>query len=191
MARGLSAGEISALAENYNIVEDLVEMYLFEGATARSFYYTTGPYPATVTTSTSGSSQTYTPRSFIANIGNVTESYDPGPLTVSFVFQRLYVNATDDFMPQYLENNFLNRRIAWHKLFRNTTTYAPDTTNGKLLVFDGVISSLVIEDSLESKTYSISAVGAFADYDRVRGRTTADIFGALQGQKIYWGSLTG
>jgi hypothetical protein len=191
MSRGLSAGEIAALGTNYSIVEDLVEIYLYEGATARFSYYTTGPYPATVTTSTSGSSQTYTPRSFIANIGNISESYEPGPLTVSFVFQRLYVNATDDYMPQYLENNFLNRRICWHKLFRNTSNYSPDTTNGLLLVFDGVISSLIIEDSLDSKTYTVSAVGAFADYTRVRGRTTADIFGALQGQKIYWGSLTG
>ena len=191
MTRGLTAGEITALGSAYSIVEDLVEVYLYEGATQRFFYYTTGPYPATVTTSTSGTSQTYTPRSFIANIGNVTETYDPGPLTVSFVFERVYTNATDDYMPTYLENNFLNRRICWHKLFRNTTTYAPDTTNGLLLVFDGVISSLVIEDALDSKRYSISATGAFADYDRVRGRTTADVFGALQGQRLYWGSITG
>lgn len=191
MTRGLTAGEIASLDQTYSIVDDLVELYLFEGATQRFFYYTTGSYPATVTTSTSGSSQTYTTRSFIASVSNVTETYEPGPLTVSFVFERVYAGTGEDLMPTYLENNFLNRRICWHKLFRNTTTYAPDTTNGLLLVFDGVISSLVIEDSLETKRYTINAVGAFADYDRVRGRTTADIFGALQGQRLYWGSITG
>lgn len=191
MARGLTAGQISALASNFSIVEDLVEVYLYEGATQRFFYYTTGNMTTTVTTSTSGTSQTYTPRSFVATIGNVAETYEPGPLTVSFVFERVYAGSGDDSMPTYLESNFLNRRICWHKLFRNTTTFAPDTTNGLLLVFDGVINSLVIEDSLTTKRYIIGAVGAFADYDRVRGRTTANIFGALQGQRLFWGSITG
>jgi hypothetical protein len=76
-----------------------------------------------------------------------------------------------------------------YKLFRNTSTAVPDTTNGLIQVFDGTISGLEIDYGTDTYTWTLRLSGDFADYDKIRGRSTADIFGSLQNKTVYWGSF--
>lgn len=179
MARGLTAGQIANLDLNTYRVEDLVELYFTGG----SFYYTTGNQSVTLTTPTAGS-QTFTPRGFISDIGSIDEKFQPEAITTAIQFQTF---APDDSMLTFASQ--INKRVIMYKLFRNVSTVAPDTSNGIIQIFDGVTSGLEIETTPESLTYTLRLTGDFGDFDRVRGRSTADVLGAMIQKKIYWGSF--
>lgn len=182
MSRGLTAGQIANIEQTTQRVETLLEFYL---PGSSNFYYTTGSYPVTVTTATAGS-QTFTPSSFIAQIGSVVESYQAQPNSLDL--QRTQGTSPDTFATK-MQETAIGSRVVMYKLFRNTTTTAPDTSNGVIQVFDGSISGIDFELSLESSTYTIRCTSDFGDYDKVRGRTTASIPGGLSSQRIYWGSF--
>lgn len=184
MSRGLSAGEITNLASTEYRVEELVEIYLADN----SWYYTTGDYASTITTPTAGS-QTRNPRSFIAEIGSVKETFEATPNTLDLQFQRMTVGGADDTFTNNLGLDVINRRVVLYKLFRDLSSFTPDTSDGLIQIFDGVISGLEIETSLETRSYTIRCTSDFGDYDKVRGRSTANIFGAMQGKTVYWGSF--
>ena len=90
-----------------------------------------------------------------------------------------YVNNTD----------IINRRIVMYKLFRNTSTIAPDTTNGLIQVFDGTISGIEISYGKDTYIWTIRTSGDFGDYDKIRGRSTANIAGAMTNKIVYWGNF--
>lgn len=182
MTRGYSAGQISNLNLSSFRTEELVEIYL----TGNSYYYTTGNYSVSVTTPTAGT-QTFTPRSFISNIGSIEEKFQPEAFTTALEFERL--SSEDTFLNILATTSFLNRRVVIYKLFRDVSTIVPDTTNGLLQIFDGQISGLEIEHSIETSRYTLRLTGDFGDFDKVRGRTTANIAGAMMQRKIYWGSF--
>lgn len=183
MSRGLSANQIINLQQASYRIEELVEIYL----TDQSFFYTTGSYSVAVSTTTSGGSQTFTPRSFISDISSITETFEAQATTVSLQFQ-LFTNE-DGFANLIDRTNIINRRVVMYKLFRNTSTAVPDTTNGLIQIFDGTISGLEIDYGIDTYTYTLRLSGDFADYDKIRGRSTADIFGSLQNKTVYWGSF--
>lgn len=186
MSRGLTANQITNLQQNSYRIEELVEIYL----TGQSFFYTTGSYNVAVSTPTSGGSQTFTPRSYISTIGEIVETFEAQATEVSLQFERFTVGGSDDAFLTYLNStDIINRRVVMYKLFRNTSTTAPDTTNGLIQVFDGVISGLDIEYGVDTYTWTLRMPGDFADYDKIRGRSTADIFGALTNKTVFWGSF--
>lgn len=182
MSRGLTAGQIANLNLNSFRVEDLVEIYL----TGASYYYTTGDYSVSVTTPSAGT-QTFTPRAFISDIGNIEEKFQPEAITTAIQFQRL--SSEDTLFNILATTSFLNKRVVIYKLFRNVSTIVPDTSNGLMQIFDGQISGYEIEHSLETSVYTLRLTGDFGDFDRVRGRTTADVLGAMTQKTIYWGSF--
>lgn len=182
MARGLSSSQIANLNLNAFRVEDLVEIYLTGG----SYYYTTGNQPLTISTPTAGS-QTFTARSFISSIDSIQEQFQPEAVTTAIQFNIL--SAEDTFLNLLATTSFINRRVVLYKLFRDISTVVPDTSNGLLQVFDGQISGLEIEHAVETSTYTLRLAGDFADFDKVRGRTTADVVGAMVQRKIYWGNF--
>lgn len=161
-------------------VETLLEFYL---QNSNSFYYTTGSFPLTITTATAGS-QTFTPSSFIADISGIQESFQARPNTVDI--QRTQGNDT---FANYLTEDCIGRRVVLYKLFRDNSTLSPDTSNGLMQIFDGSISGLDFELSTDANIYTIRCTGGFANYDKIKGRTTATIPGGLSGQRIYWGSF--
>lgn len=184
MSRGLSANQITNLQQASYRIEELVEIYLPDGG---SFFYTTGSYSVAVSTTTSGGSQTFTPRSYISDISSIAETFEAQATTVSLQFQ-LFTNE-DGFANLIDRTNIINRRVVMYKLFRDITTTAPDTTNGLIQIFDGTISGLEIDYGIDTYTYTLRLSGDFADYDKIRGRSTADIFGSLQNKTVYWGSF--
>ena len=180
MSRGLTAGQIANIEQQSMRVETLLEFYLQDSNT---FYYTTGSFPLTITTATAGS-QTFTPSSFISDIGGIQESFQARPNSVSI--QRTQGN---DSFENYLTEDCIGSRVVLYKLFRDNTTAAPDTSNGLMQIFDGVISGLDFELTTDANTFTIRCTGGFADYDKIKGRTSASIPGSLGGQRIYWGSF--
>jgi hypothetical protein len=184
MTRGLSAGQIANLAQKDYRVEYLVELYL---ESSNNFYYTTGPHSISVTTSTAGA-QTFNPQSFIAQVGSITETFQAQPNSLDLQIQR-GVYEVHDLLLNYLNNTEINKRLVVYKLFRNTSTAVPDTSNGLIQIFDGSISGMTIDTSLETVTYTLRCTSDFGDFDKIRGRTTGDIAGAMSGKKIFWGSF--
>jgi hypothetical protein len=185
MSRGLTAGQLSTLAELEFRVETLVEIYLADN----SWFYTTGDYAVSVSTATSGGTQSFNPRSFIAQVGSIKETFEASPNTLDLQFSRMTTGGSDDLFTNYLNNDIIRRRVVVYKLFRAVDTFTPDTTNGLIQIFDGNISGMDIETTKDNKTYTIRCTSEFGEYDKVKGRSTANIFGALQDTKIYWGSF--
>lgn len=187
MSRGLTAGQISRLNESTSVVEDLVEVSLPN--VGEYFYYTTGSYPVTVTTPTA-TTQTFTPLSFISSIDYITESYDFRPQPITLTFERLVSGGSyDDFVNQLNTGNWVNSSVVIYKLFRDPTTMVPDTTNGLFNMFSGKITNYQILYSERTTTYQLTVSNAYSD-NRVNGRSTANIDGALNGKKLYWGRFT-
>lgn len=182
MSRGLTAGQIANIEQNTQRVETLLEFYM---PGSSNFYFTTGNYAVTVTTATAGS-QSFTPNSFITQIGNITEAYEAQPNSLDI--QKTQSTSPDTFATKLTESA-IGSRVVLYKLFRDTTTAQPDTSNGIIQIFDGSISGIDFELSLEALTYTIRCTSDFGDYDKVRGRTTASIPGGLSAQRIYWGSF--
>lgn len=188
MARGLTAGQITRLQNASDIVEDLLELTFTEGS--HSFYYTTGQYASTITTPTSGGAVSFTPQSFISSISSITESYEIGSNPCTITFERLKTGSGADLLPTVLNTvNYVRSRVVLYKLFRDANNMTPDTTNGLINYFDGSISGVSIEYTPTTFIYTISCIGAFSDF-RQKGRTTADIAGALNNTKLYWGRFT-
>jgi hypothetical protein len=187
MARGLSSGQISRLNESTAVIEDLIEISLpFVG---QYFYYTTGSYPVTVNTPSAGS-QNFTPNSFVSDLSYITESYEFTPQPITLTFERLISGGSyDDLVNQLNTGNFINSTVTIYKLFRDPSTMVPDTTNGLFNIFTGKITNFQILYSATTTKYQLACSNGFID-DRVNGRTTADIDGALNGKKIYWGRFT-
>ena len=186
MSRGLSSAQITNLQQNAYRVEELVEIYL----TGTSYFYTTGSLSLSVSTATSGGSRTFSPRSFISDISSIEETYEAQATTVSLQFERLIDGGLDDnFLNRLDTTDVLNRRVVIYKLFRNTSTLVPDTTDGLIQVFDGTISGYETEYNEETQTFTLRLSNDFSDYDKIRGRTTADIFGAMYNKTVFWGSF--
>jgi hypothetical protein len=182
LSRGLTAGQIANLNLNSFRVEELVELN-FTGV-GSPFYYTTGNQSVTVTTPTSGGAQIYTPRGFISDLGSIEEKFQPEAITTAIQFQSL---AGEDNMLTYASQ--INKRVVIYKLFRDVSTVVPDTTNGLIQLFDGVTSGLEVEFGIDTTTYTLRLTGDFGDFDRLKGRTTADVLGAMTQKTIYWGSF--
>lgn len=185
MSRGLTAGQLSTLAELEYRLETLVEIYLADN----SWFYTTGDYEASITTATSGGAQTFTPRSFIAQIGSIKETFEASPNSLDLQFSRMTVGGADDLFTNYLNNDIIRRRVVVYKLFRAVDTFVANTSNGLIQIFDGNISGMDISTDKTNKIYTIRCTSEFGEYDKVKGRSTANVFGALQDVKIYWGSF--
>lgn len=190
MPRGLASGQIANLETDTYVIEDLVEIYLVDNTgTARYFYYTTGATDVTVATPTAGS-QTFKSNGFISDLSGVTETFQAQATDMSLQFSRLGIFGDDGFL-RYLQRDadIINRRLVMYKLFRDVSTLQPDSTNGLLQVFDGKISGLEVTVSETDQIFTIRITGEFGEYDRIRGRSTSDIVGALYNKTIYWGSF--
>lgn len=190
MPRGLSSGNITTLQADTVIVEDLVEIYLVDNTgTNRFFYYTTGATNVTVTTPSAGS-QTFVTNGFISDVSGITETFQAQATDMSIQFSRLGIFGDDGFL-RYIQRDaeIINRRVIMYKLFRDTSTFQEDATDGLLNIFDGKISGLEVTVSETDQLFTLRLTGEFGDYDKVRGRSTADIFGALYNKTIYWGSF--
>lgn len=190
MPRGLSSGNITNLQLDTAIIEDLVEIYLVDNTgTTRNFFYTTGATNVTVTTPTAGS-QTFVSNGFVSDISGISETFQAQATDMSIQFSRLGIFGDDGFL-RYIQRDaeIINRRLVMYKLFRDTTTLQEDVTDGLLQIFDGKISGLEITVTETDQIFTLRITGEFGEYEKVRGRSTADIFGALYNRTIYWGSF--
>ena len=179
MARGLSAGEIANLNTNPFKSETLVEMYL----PSNSYYLTTGDVDISVDTDTTSGAQTFVTESFIADIDKIIETFEPRQIEIALQFQRL----TGGFSTQ-LNDTAIASRIVIYKMFRSLSDNTADTTN-LIQVFDGVINSIDTLESPDEKVYNVRCASDFNFFNTKRGRTTANIVGALQSRTVQWGSV--
>jgi hypothetical protein len=186
MTRGLAVNQVTNLQQSTYRIEELVEIYL----SGQSFFYTTGSFQVSVSTATSSGAKTFLPRSYISDIGTITETFEAQATTISLQFERLKDGGSDDNFLAFLNNtDITNRRVVMYKLFRNTSTVVADTTDGLIQIFDGQISGLEVNYGTDVYTWTLRLSGDFADYDKIRGRSTADIFGAMFNKTIFWGSF--
>jgi hypothetical protein len=180
VTRGLTAGQIANLSQQSFRSEDLVGIYFPSGVQ----FYTSGAIAVTVTIPNVGNTQ-FQPNGFLSQIGNVKESFWATPNSLDLQFSRS--NTIID--SKFDSDTLINIRVFMYKLFRDTSTTQPDNTNGVIQVFDGTVSGLDIEYALDQVIYTLRCTSDFGDYDKVRGKTTADIDGALLNRKLYWGSF--
>lgn len=182
MTRGLTNAQAQFLIDSDSRIEYLLEIYV-----GTNFFYTSGPSTISVTTATAGQ-QSFVRESFISQIGSITETFQAQPNSLDIQLQR-GVAETYDLLLNSLNDTVINKRIVLYRLFRNVTTSVPDTANGLIQIFDGRISGMTIDNSLETNTYTLRCTSDFGDFNKVRGRTTGAIEGAMKGKRIYWGSF--
>lgn len=178
MTRGLSSGAITNLQTNPYKTETLVELYLPNN----TYYLTTGDSDISVNTSTTSGSQTFVPESFISGIESIDESFEPRPIQISLQFQRLTGGFAADFA-----SNIVGSRVVINKMFRSLTDNSADTTN-LIQIFDGITNSFDTSESPTERVYNIRCSSDFGFFTAQKGRTTANIDGALTRREIVWGA---
>lgn len=193
MSRPLTSGQIQRLQDNPYIVDTLVEI--------GSYFFTTGDKDVSMSTTTSGGTQTFTAINGLQVIGSIQELYKPSTSTVNLQFgtfdqsfvddiantQTVYLNATETSLTR-TEHRYYDTDVVIHKLYRNAISTVPDTSN-YITLFNGKVSGIDLTLTEDSQVLNIRTSSLFADFNRVISRSSIDFPYANQNEKIYWGYL--
>lgn len=193
MSRPLTSGQTTRLQDNPYIVDTLVEI--------GNYFFTTGDKDVDLSTATSGGTQTFTADNSLQVFGSIAELYRPNTSTVNLqfgTFDQTFINNIANTQTVYLtqsettltrvEHRFYNTDVVIHKLYRNPLSQIPDTSN-YITVFNGKISGIDTNISQDSQVLNVRVSSLFADFNRVKSRSSIDFPYANQNQKIYWGYL--
>jgi hypothetical protein len=183
MPRDLSIQQQDLLGQSQYIIEELVEIYT---ATGGNYFYTTGVYTIDVSTTTSGGSRTFTPNNSLTVITNLTESYQLNSGGITVQLGQLN-NAGSPGLITALTTRYTKNRVVVYKMFRNSSTLAPFTSD-LIQIYDGLVTAVNIETDETSQNISMECSSIFRALDRVTGRTNTDL-APQQGGTLFWGGI--
>ena len=184
MTRGLTSAVKTALAASPSFCH---LVYLGFGTPVRK---TDNPF--TLTSSVEGSSQSYNADGTLLGIGHVPESNTPIKNSIDLIF-----SAVDQsLVSTVLSNDVLGVDIkVWRGVISSGALVADP-----FLLFHGSLADFAIDDTGSSATLGITATNHFGNFEKINGRTTADIsqqrffsgdkgfeFSALTIRDIKWG----
>jgi hypothetical protein len=184
MPRDLSIQQQNLLSQSQYIVEELVEIYT---ATGSNYFYTTGVYAVDVSTPTSSGSRTFTPNNSLTVITNITESYQLSSGGISLQLGQLDNVFSSPGIITALTTRYTKNRVVVYKMFRNSSTLAPFTSD-IIQIYDGLVTSVNIDTNETSQTISMECSSIFRVLDKVTGRTNTDL-APQQGGTLFWGGI--
>ena len=186
MARGLSSAVKTELATG-NISPILLVYIGF----ATPLYLTNSGFP--LTSSVSGSSQTYTASGHLRGITNVSETNKPSKNSLA-----ISLSAVDQtYVSVVLNENVINKEV---KIWRGYLDSSSAIIADPFLLYYGTIDEYKITDTTDSATIVLNITSHWGNFDRQSGRTTTDNsqqrffssdkgmeFSALNTKDIRWG----
>jgi hypothetical protein len=148
---------------NFNV--DLIEIQLGGG---NNLYLATGGVNISYDSPTAPNAGTnvYTAQGDFMGFSNITEDFDVkvGKFTI-------YLSALgNSFIQKFIGNNVEGKRVCLYKAFLNLQTLSIIET--PILMFDGYIYNVSINESSNSCQINIDCSSLFADFERTAGRKT-------------------
>jgi len=121
----------------------------------------------TLTSSVEGSSQTYNADGILMGVGHVPEANTPIKNSIDIIF-----SAVDQsLVSTVLSNDVLGVDVkVWRGVISSGALVADP-----FLLFHGSLADFAIDDTVDSATLGITATNHFGNFEKINGRTTADI----------------
>ena len=188
MARGLTSAVKTELGTgNVGAIEPVLLLYL---GFATPLYRTNCSF--NLTSSVSGSSQTYTADGFFVGVGSMSETTTPIKNTFSVTLSGVDQSLTSII----LNENIINDSVKIWQGLLNANALISDP----YLLFEGSINKYSIEDDNNSTVIGIEVTSQWGQFEKENGRTTNDTsqqrhfasdkgfeFSALTIRDIKWG----
>jgi hypothetical protein len=160
MARGLSSAVKTELATG-NISPILLVYIGF----ATPLYLTNSGFP--LTSSVSGSSQTYTASGHLKGISNTTETNKPTKNSLS-----ISLSAVDQtYVSVILNENVIGKEV---KIWKGYLDSSNAIISDPFLLYYGTIDEYKINDSTSTATIVLNITSHWGNFDKQNGRTTTD-----------------
>ena len=160
MARGLSANVKTELATG-----NISPVYLVHLGFATPIYLTNCGFP--LTSSVSGSSQTYTASGHLRSITNVSETNQPTKNSLA-----IQLSAVDQtYTAVILNENVIGKEV---KIYRGLLDSSNALISDPFLIFFGTIDEYKIVDTTGTANVVLNITSQWASFDKESGRTTSD-----------------
>ena len=121
MSRSLPTAITDELKKDSLKYIDLIEVH-FDSADGGTKFLTNGPYPVTLTTSTSGGSQTYLSNGEFLSFEMVNETDEARVNEINIIL----TGVSNTFTDLFLNNDYVERRIVIYRSFRDSNNVAID-----------------------------------------------------------------
>lgn len=183
MARDLTSIQQTLLSSNPYRVEKLIEIQTPGG----SFYFTTGQFDVSLSTDTSGGTQTYLQENGVEIVGNIREYYTLVKNEISITIGDVSDLVFDDIIRLADDYDYQNTAVNIYLLFRDPNTgsaYTSETVD----LFRGTISSVQVLRNEQDVRIDIRVTNQFANFDYKNGRKTSDFVNDKVANQINWGS---
>ena len=188
MARGLSSAVKTELATG-----NIDPVFLVDIEFSSRVYLTTAPFD--LTSSVSGSSQTYLSNGHLRSITGANETNRPTKNTLSFS-----LSAVDQtYVSVALNENIINKNVYIYKGFLDSSL---SLISDPFLSFFGTIDEYAIKDNTSTATIVLNVTSHWGNFNKINGRTTTDNsqqrifsgdkgmeFSALTVKDIKWGRV--
>ena len=187
MPRGLTSAVKTELATG-----SIEPVYLVDIEFSSRIYLTNAPFD--ITSSVSGSSQTYLANGHLRSITGANETNRPTKNTLSFSLS----GVDQTYIAVALNENIINTNVSLYKGYLDSNNAV---VSDPYLLFSGRMDLMNIDDSGETCTIGVSAESRLIDLDRTRERryTSEDqkidfpndkgleFIADLQDKEIIWG----
>ena len=190
MTRGLTSAVKTELATgNITAIEPVYLLYLGFGT---PLYRTNCSFD--LTSSVSGSSQTYTADGFFLGLSHVSETTNP----IKNTFNVTVSGVNQSILSTILNENIINDSAkVWQGFLDSNNALIADP----FLLFDGTINKYSIEDDTKTTLIGLEITSTWGQFEKENGRSTSDTsqqrhfasdkgfeFSALTIRNIKWGS---
>lgn len=189
MSRGLTSAVKTELATgNVTAIEPVYLLYL---GFATPLYRTNSSF--NITSSISGSSQTYTADGFLLGVSGVSETTEP----IKNTFNITLSGVDQSIVSVILNENIINATAKiWQGFLDQNNSLIADP----YLLFEGTVNSYSIEDDTKATLVGLEITSTWGQFEKENGRTTSDLsqqrhfsgdkgfeFSALTIRNIKWG----
>ena len=166
MSRSLPSAITDELEKDSLRYIDLIEVH-FDSADGGTKFLTNGPYPVSLSTSTSGGSQTFQANGEFISFELVNETDEARINEINIILSGVSTTFTNLF----LNNDYVERRIVIYRSFRDSNNVAIDSP---VMLFDGEIKNFSINDKEDTSQVVIKSASVFYNFDDTNGRRTTE-----------------
>lgn len=166
MSRSLPSAITTELAKDSIKYIDLIEVH-FDSSDGGTKFLTNGQYPVTLSTTTSGGSQTFQANGEFVSFEMVNETDEARVNEINIILSGVSTTFTNLF----LNNDYVERRIVIYRSFRDSNNAAIDSP---VMLFDGEIKNFAVNDKQDTSEVVIKSASVFYNFDDTNGRRTTD-----------------
>ena len=166
MSRSLPGAVVTEIAKDSLKYIDLIEVH-FDAADGGTKFLTNGQFPFTVSTDTSGGSQTFLANGEFISFEMVNETDEARVNEINIILSGVSTTFTNLF----LNNDYVERRIVIYRQFLDSANAALSTP---IMLFDGEIKNFAINDKSDTSQVVIKSASVFYNFDDNNGRRTTE-----------------